>query len=96
MLSYNLYFRYIFEYNIDYSDEKSTLHHIAVFHYTRNMCYSSTFCNKLKLHLKEKWSNVVSNLNISVLSIQNNFVDVNQLLLNLHILSSMVNKIIFL
>lgn len=96
MLSSNLYFRYIFEYNMDYSDEKSNLNHITVVHYVKNMCCSSTFSNKLRQQLTEKWSNVVSNMNLSVLTIQNNFIGVNRLLLEHQIISSMVNNIFFL
>lgn len=92
-----MFFRYIFEYITDYSDEKSNLHQIAIVHYIKNMYSSNILSNKLRQQLIKKWSNVVSNMDmVSEYTKQNKFINVNQFLLENNIISSMVNKLILL
>lgn len=94
ILLYLFVFRYIFEYDIVSFIEKLNSHKILAVQYIKNVCSLSSFNNKLKQYLIERWSKTVSNFFIlSEYTEQINFIHGNQLLLEYNIFSSIVIKL---
>lgn len=92
-----LFFRYLYDCEIVYSDGKLNPHNIGIVQFIEVTCNSNKFNNKLKQHLSESWYNFVSNFNtLFEYKVKRNFIAVNQLLLECHIFSPVVNKPIYI